>query len=261
MTSLFSSNTASSKNTEAFQLTGSIYTLTTLELHTTDEHRLRQQITDMLRKAPHFFQQTPVVLDLDKLPADSRPLHLSAVRHLLLVSGMILVAIRGGTEKHRNEASLAGIAWLPHQKQQKNSSPVSSNIVMINQPDSSIAIEKDKTEPVKPEARIISRPVRSGQQVYSDGDLIILGHVSEGAELLAGGHIHVYGPLRGRVLAGINGNRSVRIFCNHFEAELVSIAGEYKLTGKEHNNVWSGRWGRNAQIKLDEDHLQISALS
>lgn len=260
MASLFhSNNTVSGKSTEAFQLTGGIYTLTTLELHTTDEHRLRQQITGMLRKAPHFFQQTPVVLDLDKLPVDSPPLHLSVVRHLLLVSGMILIAIRGGTEAQKKEASLAGTAWLPHQK--KATPQESSNVVMINQPEKSIAVEKKQTEPLQPEARIISRPVRSGQQVYSDSDLIVLGQVSEGAELLAGGHIHAYGPLRGRALAGVNGNRSVRIFCNHFEAELVSIAGEYKLTGKENNNAWSQRWGRNAQIKLDEDHLQISALS
>ena len=257
MTSLFSS-----KNTEAFQLTGNIYTLTTLELHTTNEPRIRQQITGMLSKAPHFFQQTPVVLDLDKLPVDSPPLHLSGLRHLLRVSGMILVAIRGGNADHKKEASLADIAWLPHQKQKKTSSQEASNVVMIKQPDNPIELEKPKTEaPVTPQARIISRPVRSGQQVYSDGDLIVLGQVSEGAELLAGGHIHVYGPLRGRALAGVNGNTSVRIFCNQFEAELVSIAGQYKLPGKEQSNVWSQRWGMNAQIRLDKEHLQISALS
>ena len=132
---------------------------------------------------------------------------------------------------------------------------------MLSQSDSSIPVEKQKTSPIQAEATIVSRPVRSGQQIHSDGDLIVLGQVSEGAELLAGGHIHIYGPFRGRALAGITGDKKARIFCNQFEAELVSISGQYKLTSKDQSSLWSHRWGLNAQIFLDDDHLHIAALS
>ncbi|AMO55855.1 septum site-determining protein MinC [Endozoicomonas montiporae] len=250
-----------SKSPPAFQLKGSLYTLTTLELHTTSHRRLKQQLEGMTSKAPHFFHQTPVVLDLDKLSDDSEDLNLVSIRHLLHHTGMILVALRGGTEHHKKTAQLAGVAWLPHQKQKRHSNPQNSNVVMLSQPDAKIPVEKNRQEPVRPEATIISRPVRSGQQLYSEGDLIVLGQVSEGAELLAGGHIHIYGSFRGRALAGVNGDKKARIFCNQFEAELVSISGQYKLTSQDQSSVWSHRWGQNAQIFLDNDHLHITALS
>ncbi|OED49673.1 septum site-determining protein MinC [Endozoicomonas sp. (ex Bugula neritina AB1)] len=249
------------KSATAFQLKGSIYTLTTLELHTTDEKRLKQQLSSIISKAPQFFQQTPVVLDLDTLEDHNTEPNLINIRHLLHTSGMLLVAIRGGLEKHKTAAAHANIAWLPHQKQNKQPSAQPNNVVMINQHEANIPVEKTKPAPLKAEAKIISRPVRSGQQVYSEGDLIVLGQVSAGAELLAGGHIHVYGPLRGRALAGVNGNKTARIFCNHFEAELVSISGQYKLTGKDQKNIECHRWSKNAQIFLDDNHLHINPLS
>ena len=257
----------------AFKLKGGIYTLTTLELHVTDEPALKRQLSAMVKKAPRFFQQTPVVLALDKLPAEQQTLNLSSLRHLLHESGLLLVAIRGGNEHHKKDASVCGIAWLPPQRpkaktesgEEKSNQSSAKNIVMMKPHDNQSAVENHDSETTQlelPESRIINRPVRSGQQVYSPGDLIVLGQVSTGAELLAGGHIHVYGPLRGRALAGVNGDRTSRIFCTRFEAELVSISGQYKLPGKSASgSPWSGRWGRSAQITLKDNSLQIGCLS
>ena len=77
---------------------------------------------------------------------------------------------------------------------------------------------------------LISQPIRSGQRIYAKGDLTILSHVSAGAEIMAEGNIHIYGALRGRALAGVQGNTESRIFCSALEAELVSIAGHYKIS-------------------------------
>jgi septum site-determining protein MinC len=77
---------------------------------------------------------------------------------------------------------------------------------------------------------MITHPVRSGQRIYSTGDLIILAQVSAGAEIMAEGNIHVYGSLRGRALAGVQGNTEARIFCSDLQAELISIAGNYKVS-------------------------------
>ena len=105
---------------------------------------------------------------------------------------------------------------------------------------------------------LVTQPVRSGQQVYaSEGDLVILSSVSPGAELLADGNIHVYGPLRGRALAGLNGDTQARIFCQKLEADLVSIAGQYRLF--EESVVESGAdYGK--QIYLKDGQLIISPL-
>ena len=100
-------------------------------------------------------------------------------------------------------------------------------------------------------------PVRSGQQVYADNrDLTVLGMVGAGAEVIADGSIHVYGALRGRALAGAQGNEKARIFCREFLAELVAIAGHYKVL----EEIPQDLRGKPAQVWLDGDELKIAAL-
>lgn len=104
---------------------------------------------------------------------------------------------------------------------------------------------------------IVSRPVRSGQRVYAaGGDLSIVAAVSSGAELMADGNIHVYGPLRGRALAGMNGNLGARIFCQDLQAELISIAGHYRVS----ENIPAEMQGFPVQIFLDQKILRIEKL-
>ena len=104
---------------------------------------------------------------------------------------------------------------------------------------------------------MISEPVRSGQQIYApNGDLLVLAPVSHGAELLADGHIHIYGPLRGRALAGVTGDTEARIFCQSLEAELISIAGQYKIS----EDLEGDYWQQPVVVHLTEGHLQIRAL-
>jgi len=110
-------------------------------------------------------------------------------------------------------------------------------------------------EPVTP--RLVNRPVRSGQQLYARAtDLIIMAHVGPGAEVVADNNIHVYGPLRGRALCGVSGNTESRIFCQSLEAELVSVAGNYKVLEEIPEDVR----GKPAQIWYHEGRLNIEAL-
>ncbi len=110
-------------------------------------------------------------------------------------------------------------------------------------------------EPVSP--RLITRPVRSGQQLYARAtDLIIMAHVGPGAEVVADNNIHVYGPLRGRALCGVTGNTESRIFCQSLEAELVSVAGNYKLL----EEIPEDLRGKPAQIWYQEGRLNIDPL-
>ena len=104
---------------------------------------------------------------------------------------------------------------------------------------------------------VIERPLRSGQRVYSAGDLIVLDVVSHGAEIIAAGHIHVYAALRGRALAGAHGDTSARIFCSCLEPELVAVAGVYRTA---ETPLPPEVAGQAAQIRLDGDSLRIEAL-
>ncbi|SAL00490.1 septation inhibitor protein [Caballeronia pedi] len=106
-------------------------------------------------------------------------------------------------------------------------------------------------------ATIIDRPLRSGQQVYAKGDLIVLGLVSYGAEVIAEGNIHIYAPLRGRALAGVHGNLDARIFCTCLEPELISIAGIYRTT---ENPLPADVLSKPVQIWLNDEKLMIEPL-
>jgi septum site-determining protein MinC len=106
---------------------------------------------------------------------------------------------------------------------------------------------------------IIDRPLRSGQQVYArGGDLVVLGAVNFGAELIADGSIHVYAPLRGKAIAGARGNTSARIFSTCMEPELISIAGTYRTTD---NPLPAEVIGKPAQIRLDGERLVYEPLA
>ncbi|MBC8057587.1 MAG: septum site-determining protein MinC, partial [Rhizobiales bacterium] len=100
-------------------------------------------------------------------------------------------------------------------------------------------------------------PVRSGQQVYAQSrDLTVCATVGAGAEVIADGSIHIYGPLRGRALAGAQGNEKARIFCREFHAELVAVAGHYKVL----EDIPKELRGKAVQVWLDKDQLHIAAL-
>jgi septum site-determining protein MinC len=110
----------------------------------------------------------------------------------------------------------------------------------------------------EPASLLIEDPVRSGQSVaFLDGDVTILGSVGSGAEVIAGGSIHIYGTLRGQAIAGVTGNRRARIFCHRFEAELLAIGSYYRTADEIEERVRSGP----IQAWLDGNTLKISAMN
>ena len=119
-------------------------------------------------------------------------------------------------------------------------------------------IEPEKPSLQQPTSLLLDQPVRSGQSiVFPDGDVTVLGAVSSGAEIVAGGSIHVYGALRGRAMAGINGNAAARIYCQKIEAELVAIDGYYQTA----EQIDAALRGRAAQARLEGHSMKIVALN
>lgn len=114
--------------------------------------------------------------------------------------------------------------------------------------------------PTKQEAAslLIDSPVRSGQSVaFIEGDVTVLGSVASGAEIIAGGSIHIYGTLRGQAMAGAAGSRRARIFCHRFDAELLAIGAYYKTADEIEDSLRRGP----IQAWLDGNTLQISAMN
>jgi septum site-determining protein MinC len=110
----------------------------------------------------------------------------------------------------------------------------------------------------KPTSLLLESPVRSGQSVvFMEGDVTVLGSVGSGAEIVAGGSIHIYGALRGRAMAGVNGNSAARIFCQKIEAELLAIDGYYQTAEQIDDNLRN----RPAQAWLEGDIMKITALN
>lgn len=233
---------------QAFKLKGRLYTLTVLQLLDTDSTLFAQQLTDMVSKAPRLFERTPVVVDLSGIQEDKLEMsafNLQELCQCMREHGLVPVAIQGGDAFVNLLAQSQGLAILHGSS--SHDKPWVSEPVAVEQPVIPVA-DVIRT-------KLLTTPVRSGQQVVSKGgDLIIASSVSHGAELLADGNIHVYGALRGRALAGIAGDKNARIFCQSLDAELVSIAGFYRLSDAIEPIAGP------CQIFIQDDRIQIETL-
>ena len=251
----------------AFKMSTHVYNFVTLELQSCDLDAISEQLDSMTLKAPNLFQQTPVIISLDHLASDkSKWLDLSRLRSLLRRFELLLIAFQGGSEFYRHHAMRLSIPWLAaqpkdaaHKEAHKPTQQVTDNANQVTEePTSELADTTQEDAQAHPQTTFIDHPVRSGQQVFAPGDLVINSSVSSGAELLAVGSIHVYGSLRGRALAGIRGNSEARIHCLNFEAELIAINGQYKIItpSKKDNDLW----GKSVIVSLEADNLHINKL-
>jgi septum site-determining protein MinC len=205
-----------STKTAAFELKGSMITLTVLHLLNPDLNLFVADLRKHAQKTPNLFKNMPLIIDLQRINQASLPVDFVSVQHHLREHGLIPVGVRHGNTIQNSAAQLAGLALLSNQ-----------NTSLVSKPKTKLASEKPETIPT---TLFIDKPIRSGQQVYArNSSLVILAPVSHGAEILADGYIHVYGCLRGRALAGVTGDKTARIFAQQLEAELISIAGYYKL--------------------------------
>ena len=243
----------------AFKMTGGIYTLTTLEFSIATPSLIKAQLNEMRKKAPCFFDQTSVVMAFEPLQDTRSTIDLAAIRDVLKGFGITAIAARGDSESIKQAAAAIGMAWLPPPKQR--SAEKSNNVVMMNQQEACHEVSNipaDEPESEEPKTVYVDQPVRSGRQIYSPGDLVVTSAISAGAELLAAGSIHIYGSLRGRALAGVNGNKEARIYCQQFEPELISIAGQYKIPPNQ--QAPNSLWGKRVMICLKDQSLHMARL-
>jgi septum site-determining protein MinC len=235
----------SRENTTAvLELRSTALTLIAVVLKTADLEALASELEQHASEMPGLFEHEPVAVDLSRLRDQEQPIDLAALLALLRRHRMVPLAVRGGSDLQMAAAFAAGLVPAPESGRPPRELPPSlERIVEVRLP------------PLPP--LVVDKPLRSGQQVYAEGrDLIMLGLVSHGAEVIADGHVHVYAPLRGRAIAGAKGNAEARIFTTLMQAQLLSFAGVHRTT----EELPSGVAGRAAMVRLAYDGLHIEAL-
>ncbi|MGQ9658608.1 MAG: septum site-determining protein MinC [Thermochromatium sp.] len=262
--------TTPAAGTGTFELKAANFTLPIIRLLDGDIETLASQLGAKVERAPEFFRNTPVVIDLSGLTKDRDPIELSRLVDLLRGYGMIPVGIRGADAKQMAVAEALELAILRDSyikrtrsvgeltgDPEPESGPASAAARPNDRPQASPETAQPRAARQSPGFTLITKPVRSGQRIYAaGGDLSIIAPVSSGAELMADGNIHVYGPLRGRALAGMNGNTEARIFCHDLQAELISIAGHYRVS----EGIPDELRGIPVQVFLDQKILRIEKL-
>ena len=267
---------------------GSVDTLLFV-VKTTELDAMRAELTRRFEATPEFFANDTVAIDVRRL-ADGEEVALGDIARLLESVRMRPVGVVAQPGQH-DWAAKAGLPFLeardrrgagakpggeepasageasatasaadaaapqatPAQPElfSAEADPAAADITAAATPDAGAS--GARTEPTL----VIDRPLRSGQRIYAKGDVVVLGLVSNGAEVIAEGNIHIYAPLRGRALAGVHGNHDARIFCTSLEAELISIAGIYRTTEVP---LADDVRGKPAQVRLSEEKLLIEPL-
>jgi septum site-determining protein MinC len=190
-----------------------------VRLRTTDPGAILDDLSGRIAVAPQMFERTAVFLDLSVLGKDPSGEEMRAVVDAIRRGGMLTVGIAHGPADVENLARGLGIPVLSPFRPQAKPVPV------IHPPVQPVVV----SEPIA-HALMHHQPVRSGQRVYAKNrELIVTATVGAGAEVMADGSVHVYGTLRGRALAGAAGEVTARVFCQEFHAELVSIAGVFRV--------------------------------
>lgn len=235
--------------TSSAELKGSLFPLSILVLEDNNLEKLQQQLDNKLKQAPAFFFRAPLVVNIEQV--NEEEIDFSALKQAIENKDFICVGICNGTVEQKKQARLAGLATLqPPKASDSKVKPVVKEVLK--------EIEKPVlATPTKAPDMIVRQNVRSGQQIYAkNADLIVVGSVGNGAEVIADGSIHIYGKLRGRALAGASGNKGSAIFCQSLEAELVSVAGNYWVSDAIEKSLWQ----QSGIIKLDQEQLTVERL-
>jgi len=198
-----------------------------------------------IQRSPSFFDNRPVVLDLAGLPKEQPDI--DGLLNQLETRGIRIIGTEGA------HPSWQGVeAWgrpLPSGgRATRNVTPPDETVRRAPMPEPAAA---------EPTGMLIDHPIRSGQSVvFEKGDVTIVGSVNAGAEVIAGGSVHIYGALRGRAIAGFSGNPRARIFCRRLDAELLAIDGVYQTA----DDMGPGLRGRAVQAWLEGEEMRITAL-
>ncbi len=236
-----------------------------LRIRTLDVERLTREMHERVARAPKLFGRAAVILDFGGLSRMPDAATAQSLLDGLRSAGVLPVALAYGsteTDLLSQQLGLPLLAKFRAQYERAEAEPAAARApapapaAEPARPARAVAAPADAANAPQP-GRMQTTNVRSGQQLYAENcDLTVMATVGAGAEVIADGSIHIYGTLRGRALAGAQGNTTARIFCRDFHAELVAIAGHYKVLDDVPDNLR----GKAVQVWLENDQIKIAAL-
>jgi len=234
-----------------------------LRVRNLDVDKLKLEMQERVARAPKLFERAAVILDFGGLTKCPDAKTVNALLDALKSAGVLPVAIAYGTSAIEELSVQVSLPLLAKFRASYESQTAEAPTPEAKKPARKAEPEVEKPAPAAVPAKsepglMQTQPVRSGQQIYAQNkDITVMATVGAGAEVIADGSIHIYGALRGRALAGANDNVNARIFCREFHAELVAIAGHYKVLEEIPKNLL----GKAVQIYLDKDQLRIEELA
>ena len=233
-----------------YQIRGRFFTAIALRPSGETDTGFYEALDAQMRQMPHFFANAPLVIDLEQIVGAEIELDIARFVTALRQRKLSVFGVQNGTAEQTAAALDAGLIALPTGRD----APVER--VERARPKAAAKPEQPP-KALAPTTRLITEPVRSGQKIVAErGDLVVCASVGSGAELVAVGNIHVYGALRGRALAGVNGDETARIFCQHLDAELLAIAGLYRTSEDLGPDIRKQR----VQAFLQDEKLVVEAL-
>lgn len=241
---------------------GRMMGISVLRVSSNDLEELAANLDAQVNKGGGLLRELPIVLDLnvqiidvDGLLALLRKQHLTVLGGYRTAASMEAAIRRAGLPVILERTSSSR---TPAAAEAPAPAPATAEPAPAPAPTTPAAPAAVEAEMPPVSTRLITAPVRSGQRIYArNSDLIVTAQVSAGAEVIADGCIHIYGSLRGRAIAGAQGDEAARIFCRDLQAELLAVAGRYKVADDISDNMR----GKPVQIRLDGEKLCVDPLS
>ncbi len=234
-----------------------------VRLRQTDPVAILAELSGRIASAPQFFQHTGVCIDLSVLEAIPDELAMRAVIDAVRRAGLITVGLSehaAGLDALAADLGLpvlGGFRQLSRPPERVKAAAKAAAAAEAAAAETAAIAEPEPASQPPVAAQIHTQPVRSGQRVYArDRDLVLTATVGAGAEVMADGCVHVYGTLRGRAMAGVRGDATARLFCQEFRAELVAIAGVFRVF----ETLPVELAGQPVQAWLDGEDLKFARL-
>jgi septum site-determining protein MinC len=231
---------------------GGMFTVMVVNVDDPNEPNFESRLAQQVARSPAFFANAPVVVDLSACPGLATGDAFLKLKQLFKRQHLILVGIQNANATQIRAAMNADLAAFP-----PAGAPRRAEAAPAPAPIHEASPSMPMGAAVGTRSRVVTQPVRSGTQIYArGGDLIVLASVSPGAEVLADGHVHIYGALRGRAIAGASGDVEARVYVGRLEAELLCIAGHYLVN----DSIPADLIGQSVQVALEVDRLTLAKL-
>ena len=234
---------------------GGMFTVMVVRVDDPNDPEFESRLAEQIARSPTFFANAPVVMDLQHCTGAASADAFHGLRRMLKRQHLIAVGVQNANAtqiRAAMNADLAAFAPANAARRTETAEPAAPPAPAPTRPTAPApALAPGSVSRTK----VITQPVRSGTQVYArGGDLIVLASVSPGAEVIADGHVHIHGALRGRAIAGASGDTEARIFIDKLEAELLCVAGHYLVS----EAIEPDYIGKSVQVTLVDDRLTIS---